>query len=63
MIPEEEVLISFKMVHSTYTLDPHEFVSIGVKGGYGILVYNEVELNYCRLAKLRDCPYRPLYQR
>ena len=33
MIPEEEVLIAFKMVHSTCTLDPYEFVSRGLKGG------------------------------
>ena len=33
MIPEEEVLIAFKMAHSTCTLDPYEFVSRGLKGG------------------------------
>ena len=54
MIPKVEVLIAFKMVHSTYTIDPYEFVSRGLKEGYGILVYNEVELTYCRLGKLRD---------
>ena len=62
MIPEEEVLIAFKIVKNTYTLDPYDFVSKGLKGGGGTSVYNEVEINYCRLAKLRDSPCGPLYQ-
>ncbi|MFJ1145228.1 hypothetical protein ACIKK6_33230, partial [Bacillus thuringiensis] len=40
MIPAEEVLIAFKMAHSTYTLDPYEFVSRGLKGGIWYPGYN-----------------------
>ena len=49
IIPVVEVGIASKMAHDTYTLDPYKFDSRRFKGGYGIPVYNEVEMKYCQL--------------
>lgn len=58
MIPEVEVAIASKM--ATYAVDPYQCFSKVLKGGGGIYVYNEVEMNYCRLAKQRNSQHRPL---
>lgn len=47
IIPEEEVVIPFKMARSIYALDPHELVSNEIKRDPGWVspIYHEVEIN------------------